>query len=223
MTFVAAFYTFSIELNIPERGLFTSFRLKVPRHELESLEHFCARMIAFLHCYRSGIAFTQEVSDPREPTILLTDTIGERLLWVHVGGIERRKLELSLKQNPNTPHIVYFFEPAQIHGFCHSLRGSKSNWIESVQFFLIDSDFLTRLAERERTSPSWVASFLDQRVYLSIDGSDFESDLLPLDMWSEYQKHLLTPHQGIENQSALENWPSSAEPSDKERSTRSLR
>jgi len=195
MTFVAAFYTFSIELNIPDRGLFTSFRLKVPRHELESVEHLCARMIAFLHCYRSGQSFTQEVSDPKEPTILLTDAVGDLLLWVHVGGIERRKLELSLKQHPDTPHIVYFFSPSQIQSFCHALRGSKSNWIESVQFFQIDSDLLERLTAHERTSPSWVATFVDDRLYMSIDGVDFESELAHLDMWSEYQKHLLSPLQ----------------------------
>jgi len=193
MTFVAAFYTFSIELNVAERGLFTSFRLKVPRHELESVEHLCARMVAFLHCYRSGQRFTQEVSDPREPTILLTDSVGELLLWVHVGGIERRKLELSLKQHPDAPHLVYFFEESHIQSFCHSLRGSKSNWIQHVQFFLIDQEFLSRLATLERTSPSWVATFIDERLYLSIDGIDFESDLHPINMWDEYQKHLDSP------------------------------
>ena len=190
MTFVAAFYTFSIELNVADRGLFTSFRLKVPRHELESVEHLYARMVAFLHCYRSGQRFTQEVSDPKEPTILLTDAVGELLLWEHVGGIERRKLELSLKQHPSAPHLVYFFEEPHIQSFCHSLRGSKSNWIENVQFFLIDYEFLSKLAAHERSSPLWVATFIDERLYLSIDGIDFESDLRQVDMWDEYQKHL---------------------------------
>lgn len=222
MTFVAAFYTFSIELNIPERGLFTSFRLKVPRHELESVEHLCARMIAFLHCYRSGQTFTQEVSDPKEPTVLLTDAVGGLLLWVHVGGIERRKLELSLKQHSDAPHIVYFFAPAQIQSFCHSLRGSKSNWIQNVQFFLIDSDLLERLAAVERTSPSWVATFVDDRLYLSIDGVDFESDIVPIDMWSEYQKHLISPPQEPSSGAEPEVWHSSAETNFKGRADRSL-
>jgi uncharacterized protein YaeQ len=191
MTFVAAFYTFSVELNVADRGLYTSFRLKVPRHELESVQHLSARMIAFLHCYRQGQTFTQEVSDPKEPTIVLKDTIGELLLWVHVGEIERRKLELSLKQNPGVPHSVYFFDEVQIHNFCHALRGSKSNWIEHVQFLLIDPEFLAQLAPLERTSPSWVATFIDEQLYLSIDGVDFESPLRSIDMWDEYQKQLL--------------------------------
>jgi uncharacterized protein YaeQ len=190
MTFVAAFYTFSVELNVAERGLYTSFRLKVPRHELESVEHLYARMIAFLHCYRQGQAFTQEVSDPKEPTIVHTDAIGKLLLWVHVGGIERRKLELSLKQNPLASHAVYFFDEEQIYSFCHALRGSKSNWVEHVQFFLIDRNFLADVSSLERTSPSWVATFIDDQLYLTIDGSDFESPLRSIDIWDEYQKHL---------------------------------
>lgn len=191
MTFVAAFYTFSVELNVAERELYTSFRLKVPRHELESVQHLYARMIAFLHCYRDGQMFTKEVSDPKEPTIVLTDPVGELLLWVHVGGIERRKLELSLKQHPKTPHSVYFFDETQIHAFCHALRGSKSNWVEDVQFFLLDRDFLDQVASLERTSPAWVATFIDDRIYLTIDGRDFESPLRAVDIWDEYQKHLL--------------------------------
>ncbi len=173
-----------------ERGLYTSCRLKVPRHELESVEHLCARMIAFLHCYREGQTFTQEVSDPKKPTIVLTNAIGELLLWAHVGEIERRKLELSLKQNPRATHAVYFFGDEQIYSFCHALRGSKSNWVEHVRFFLIDRNFLTDVASLERTSPSWVASFIDDQLYLTIDGSDFVSQLLPIDIWDEYQKHL---------------------------------
>jgi len=191
MTFVAAFYTFSVELNVSERDLYTSFRLKVPRHELESVEHLYARMIAFLHCYRQGQTFTQEVSDPKEPTIVHKDTIGELLLWVHVGGIERRKLELSLKQNPQASHAVYFFDEEQIHSFCHALRGSKSNWVEHVRFFLIDRQFLSDVASLERTSPSWVATFIDEQLYLTIDGRDFESPLRSIDIWDEYQKHLV--------------------------------
>ncbi|MEY4700145.1 MAG: hypothetical protein RL326_332 [Pseudomonadota bacterium] len=208
MTFVAAFYTFSVELNVADRGLYTSFRLKVPRHELESVEHLSARMIAFLHCYRQGQTFTQEVSDPKEPTIVLKNTIGELLLWVHVGGIERRKLELSLKQHPRTPHSVYFFDEIQIHNFCHALRGSKSNWIEPVRFFLIDPEFLSQLASLERTSPSWVATFVDERLYLSIDGVDFESSLRSIDIWDEYQKQLLAQLQQQTDTRQMNPWRS---------------
>jgi len=208
MTFVAAFYTFSVELNVADRGLYTSFRLKVPRHELESVEHLSARMIAFLHCYRQGQTFTQEVSDPKEPTIVLKNTIGELLLWVHVGGIERRKLGLSLKQHPQTPHSVYFFDEIQIHNFCHALRGSKSNWIEPVRFFLIDPEFLSQLASLERTSPSWVATFVDERLYLSIDGVDFESPLRSIDIWDEYQKQLLAQLQQQTDTRQMNPWRS---------------
>jgi uncharacterized protein YaeQ len=190
MTFVAAFYTFSIELNHSDRNVYTSFRIKVPRHELESHEHFYARIIAYAHTYRSGIAFTQSAADSKEATIACSDEIGTLLLWAHVGAPEKRKLELSLKQHTAAEHRIYSYEPQDISLFCHHLRGSKTNWVEKVLFYRIDPDFLTRLIALESSSPCWNISFIDDRLYLSVDGIELESEIAPVDIWSEFQRSL---------------------------------
>jgi uncharacterized protein YaeQ len=190
MTFVAAFHTFTIELNHSDRNVYTSFRIKVPRHELESHEHFYARLIAYTHAYRSGIEFTQSAADSKEATIVCRDEIGTLNLWAHVGAPEKRKLELSLKQHPDAEHRIYFYDPHDIPLFCHHLRGSSTNWVENVLFFRIDQDFLASLIERESSSPQWNISFIDDRLYLSVDGVELESEVAPIDIWSEFQRSL---------------------------------
>jgi uncharacterized protein YaeQ len=190
MTFVAAFHTFTIELNHSDRNVYTTFRVKVPRHELESHEHFYARIIAYTHAYRSGIEFTQSISESKDATIGCRDEIGILQLWVHVGAPAKRTLELSLKQHADAEHRIYFYDTHDIALFCHHLRGSSTNWVESVLFYRIAPDLLESLIEHESSSPRWNISFIDDRLYLTVDEVELESEITPVDIWSEFQRSL---------------------------------
>jgi uncharacterized protein YaeQ len=190
MTFIAAFHTFTIDLNHSDRELFTSFRIKIPRHELESHHHFYARILAYTHAYRSEIHFTDEISEPKEPTIEQRNSIGALQLWTQVGAPDKRKLELALKQHPEAEHRIYFYTPEDLETFCHHLRGSKTNWIENVQFYQLDQDLLERLIENESSSPHWNLSFIDDRIYLSVNNIELESEVLQLDIWAAFQESL---------------------------------
>jgi uncharacterized protein YaeQ len=191
MTFVAAFYNFTIELNHSDRNVYTTFRLKTPRHELETHAHLYARLIAYLHCYRAGIDFSRGVSEPKEPTIWLKDAIEQIQLWAQVGVPEKRKLELSLKQHPTAEHRVYFYQEGDVERFCHHLRGSKTNWVKEIQFYQLDPIFLERLATLETTSPLWSISFIDNRIYLTLGHIDLESEVTPIDIWDAFQQSLI--------------------------------
>jgi len=196
MTFIAAFYSFTIELNHSDRGVFTTFRIKVPRHELESREHLYARLIAYCHSYRLGIYFTDNTLEPREATIEERDTIGTLNLWAQVGTPQKRMLELSLKQSPDAEHRVYFYRPDDVTTICHHLRGSKTNWVDKVLFYKIAPELLARLIEHDSSSPIWNLSFIDDRIYLTTGDLEVESELLQIDIWVAFQNSL-TIHQNI--------------------------
>lgn len=190
MTFVAAFYSFTIDLNHSDRNVYASFRVKVPRHELESREHFYARVVAYTHAYRSGIRFTHAAFDSKETTLVCYNEIENLLVSAQVGTPDKRKLELSLKQHVDTEHRIYFYDLQDIPIFCHHLRGSSTNWVENVLFYLIDPDFLAQLIQYESSSPHWNISFIDDRLYLSFSGVEIESEITPVDIWSEFQRSL---------------------------------
>jgi uncharacterized protein YaeQ len=189
MTFISAFYNFTIELNHADRDLFTSFRVKVPRHELESIEHFFATIIAYCHCYSPELKING-TSPHAIPSMSSHDSIGELQTWIHVGVPDKRSLELSLKQNPHATHTVYFYEEEGISRFCHYLRGSTSNWIERIKFYQLAPNILTGLATIEETSPAWNISFIDDAIYLTADSIEMESQLVPIDMWVAFQESL---------------------------------
>lgn len=203
MTFIAAFYTFTIELNHADRGIFTSFRVKVARHELESREHLYARLIAFAHAYREGLTLNNDPSRSNDPAIYLRNALGETEVWIDVGLPDKRKLELSLKHSPKAEHVIYLYSSEDIANFCHYLRGSKSNWVQEVHFYSLDPALLERLIDTESSSPTWNISFIDNAIFLTVTGAtnkgrlipeviDLESAIKPIDIWLEFQNTLVT-------------------------------
>jgi len=59
--------------------------------------------------------------------------------------------------------------------------------------FRIPVSLLEEMLPHETTSPHWVVSIIDDRIYLNIDGVDLEADISPLDIWQEYQNSLAEP------------------------------
>lgn len=190
MSFVAAFFNFSIDLSNADRSVYCQFRVKVPQHPLESLEHLYARVLAYCHCYREGQLFSGGMFEPKDPTIWHKEVTGDLILWAQIGCPDRKKLEAALRSTGQTEHRIYFFDDRQVGEFCHMLRGSRTNWVEPIQFFMLPHELLEQLVPLSHSSPRWSVTFIDNRVYLSIDGTDLESEVLPVDIWGEFQASL---------------------------------
>lgn len=201
MSFAAAFYNFTVDLNHNDREVFTRFRVKTPLHPHEPLQHLYARMLAYVHCFREGQTFSHGFFEPKEPTIWQKDILGETLLWVQLGSPDKRKLELTLRSSPQAEHRIYFYEDSQIMQFCHMLRGSKTNWVRDIQFFQISSQLLEDLLPLERTSPLWSVTIIDNQLYINVDGTELQSSIIPVSIWDKYQESLAeldeapAPHQ----------------------------
>lgn len=192
MSFAAAFYNFTVDLSHNDRDIFTRFRVKTPLHPHESLEHLFARMIAYVHCYREGQEFSRGLFEPKDPTIWQKDVLGDTLLWVQVGTPDKKKIETTLRAHPQAEHRIYFYEPDQIAQFCHMLRGSKTDWVKDIQFFLIPTPILEALVPLERSSPLWNATIVDDELYLTCDDTELQARISSVDIWAAYQDSLLT-------------------------------
>jgi uncharacterized protein YaeQ len=192
MSFVEAFYSFTIELALPERDIYTKLRLKIPRHPHESLHFLYARVLAFLHAYRPGQEFSRVLFEPKEPTVWHKDVTAELLLWLEVGCPDETKLQRAIRRRPPPELRVYFYEPSQINEFCHQLRGSTTNWVEPVQFYTIDPAILEALVPLEHSSARWSANFVDTMLYLTVDEHDLAAEISPVDIWERFQSSLET-------------------------------
>ena len=190
MSFAAAFYNFTVDLSHNDRDVFTRFRVKTPLHPLEPLEHLFARMIAYVHCYREGQEFSHGLFEPKEPTIWHKDILGNTLIWVQLGAPDKKKIEVTLRAHPEAEHRIYFYEPSQIAQFCHTLRGSKTNWVKDIRFFLIPASILEALVPLERSSPLWNITIVDDELFLNCDGIELRAHIDTVDIWEAYQDSL---------------------------------
>lgn len=190
MSFAAAFYNFTVDLSHNDREIFTRFRVKTPLHPFEPLEHLFARMIAYVHCYREGQEFSHGMFEPKEPTIWHRDVIGNTLLWVQLGAPDKKKIEITLRSQKDAEHRIYFYEPSQISQFCHMLRGSKTNWVKDIQFYLIPPALLEALVPLERSSPLWNVTIIDDEIFLTCDGTELQAHIESVDIWDAYQESL---------------------------------
>jgi uncharacterized protein YaeQ len=197
MAFTAGFYNFTIDLNNVDRQVFTRFRVKTARHPNESLEHLYARMLAYAHSFKDGQTFTQGLFEPKEPTIWKRDIIGGLELWIQLGVPDKKKLEHALREGGKTAEIaIYFWQNAQVNQFCHMLRGSKTNWVEAIKFYQFDEALLSELTAFQKSSPELTITFTDNRLYLGVDGNEFETEVMTVDIWAAYQESLLMDENG---------------------------
>ena len=190
MSFVAAFYNFTVELSHVDGGIFTRFRVRAALHPNESLEHLYARVLAYAHAFRPAQVFSQGLFEPREPTMWEKDLLGEVLSWIYVGVPEAKVLEAALRASPQTSFRIYFHEPGQVDRLCYLMKGSRSAWLSRIAFYQIDENFLQAVAPFDESSPSWTLTFVDGQVYLAIRDQEFESSLHHLDMGAEFQRWL---------------------------------
>jgi uncharacterized protein YaeQ len=194
MSFVDAFITFVISLSNADSNQEASVRIKTMKHPHESMREVYGRILALCHAYRPGIECSPGRYDPSEPTLRSRSSIGELLQWVEVGALDSNKLKhaihRSAREGVQTAFASYFLTTEELGSFCHALRGSKQNWVETVAFWLIDGPALEKLPSHPRSRFSWVVTVVDDTVYVASEGQSVEVKITPIDIWRAFQASL---------------------------------
>lgn len=190
MTFVSGFYSFQIELSNTDKEQYASLRLKVPRHPDETDAFILARILSYSEEYEEGLTFSRGLFEPKEPTIWKHSVIEELLVWCEVGLPPLEKLQRALRHHPEAKFSIYFYSQEHVDGFCYYLRGSKSNWVKDINFYLIDELFLNNLSEKLRTSNRWQLAINEGIVFLNVGEITLETTVENIDIWAKYQLSL---------------------------------
>ncbi len=189
MSFLDAFYSFTMQITDSERGVYEKIRIKVPRHPNESPAFFYARIFIYAHVYQPSLEFVPG-AESKGPTIRLLDLLGNMRLWVQVECPDSEKIQRAIRTHKHAEYRVYFLHDEDVERCAHSLRGSKTNWIEPVQFFRLDAEFLEALAATERSSSYWEITFVDTTAYVIANGVELETRIEAIDMWRRFQANI---------------------------------
>ena len=97
MALSSTVYTFEIDLSDTDRHVYESLSLRVPKHPSESDEYLTTRLLAYCREYAEGIAFSNGLSDPDQPTIAVRDLTGAITVWIEIGAPDAARLHKASK------------------------------------------------------------------------------------------------------------------------------
>ena len=164
MALGATIYSFSIDLADTDRGVYQPLELRVARHPSESEEYFLTRVLAYCFECTSGIAFSNGLFEPDEPTIAVRDLTGLLKVWIDVGAPEAPRLHRAAKAAPRV--VVYTHkDPAP---WIARLVGERIHKADSLALYALDRDWLASLARRLVRRMSFSLTVSEQTVYLSM-------------------------------------------------------
>jgi len=164
MALGATLYTFNIDLADADRGVYEPLELRVARHPSEGEEYFLTRVLAYCLEYTAGIAFSNGLFEPDEPTIAVRDLTGLLKVWIDVGAPEASRLHRASKAAPRV--VVYTHkDPAP---WIARLAGERIHRADSLELYALDREWLATLVHRLVRRMSFSLTVSEQTVYLSM-------------------------------------------------------
>lgn len=188
MAFSDGHYGFRIELAHTDAGHYEKLWLKTAKHPHESLLHLAARVLAYCHSYQPEFTFSQGLFEPNEPTIWAQDGAGKVQSWVQVGEMVPKKLERAVRSHDESKFAGYFYDNEQVESFAHSLKGSKSDGIASVQFYRLEQEKLNDLIEILALKNIWEVTVADPLLFVTTEDIELRFTIDPIDVWAVYQR-----------------------------------
>ncbi len=169
----ATLYNFDIDLADTDRGKYETLAVRVARHPSESEEYLVARVLAYCLEYTEGIAFSNGLSDPEEPTLAVRDLTGAVRVWVEIGTPSAARLHKASKAADRL--VVYTHkDPGQL---LRQLAGERIHRADEVEIYSFDRSLIASLAARLARRVALTLSVADRHLLVAVEGSVFEGDV----------------------------------------------
>lgn len=176
MALGATIYTFDIALANLDRDMTQTLDLRVARHPSESPEHFLMRVLAYCFEFEEGIAFSNGLFEPDQPTIAIHDLTGALRVWIDVGTPEPARLHKASKAAPRVA-VYTHKEPG---AWMARLAAERIHRRETLELNAIDRDWLATLVGKLERRMSFSLTISEGHVYLSIGDETLASVLSKL-------------------------------------------
>lgn len=189
MSSLASFHTLIITLSNTERAIQETLRLKVPRHIDESMEDFTAKIVAYCHSYQTDLTISKKLKVDSEPAFFIKNPEGIFKVWCSVGEISTTTL-LNTPRHSH-PEIIrsYFYSVAQIEDFAIGLKGSTKNWVEPIEFYLMQLPTKLLSIFTESLSLKLDLTIIDNNmIYIGYENDIIEIELNRISVWDTFQE-----------------------------------
>ena len=166
MAISATVYTFNINLADVDRGVYETLALKVARHPSETEEYLLVRVLAYCLEYAEGIAFSQGIAEPDQPSIAVRDLTGTLKAWIDVGAPDAARLHKASKAAPRVA-VYTHRDPAQL---VRQLSGERIHKADALELYGVDRPLLASLAAHLDRRVAFSLSVTERQLYVDVGG-----------------------------------------------------
>jgi uncharacterized protein YaeQ len=170
----ATVFSFDIQLNDSDRGVYASLSFRIAQHPSETPEYLVTRVLA--HCleYAEGIAFSKGgLSDPDEPALAVRDLSGALASWIEVGLPEPARLHKAAKASPR----VAVYPHRDPTAWLTRVRTEEIRRAEKIEIYAIDHELIAALAARLSRRMRFECVRAEQHLYLSFDEGTIDGSI----------------------------------------------
>ncbi len=193
MAFLDRFFNLKLSICEPNRGVDFSGLVRFPLYEDESFEIFLTKLIAFIHSFEDGLTQVKSESEDRLE-FFKSNIVGDFEKRVSVGLPDATILRHAIKHYQNARFAVYFSGADEPQEFAKRLKGSRSNWISTIDFFAYPAELVREFFSAALSQSSVVsATSVDGVIYFESDGHSFTGSIEKLDMWGIFQEVIAKP------------------------------
>jgi uncharacterized protein YaeQ len=164
MALGATIYVFNIDLADSDRGVYLPVELRVARHPSESEEYLLTRVLAYCLEYTEGIAFSNGLSEPDEPTLAIRDLTGVLLAWIDVGAPDASRLHRASK----AAQRVAVYTHKDPGPWIARIAGERIHRAAAVDIFALDRDWLAKLVTRLERRMRFSLTVSERHIYLTL-------------------------------------------------------
>lgn len=163
-------HTFEIELSDVDRGVYETLTLRVVRHPSETEGYLVTRVLAYCLEYAEGIAFSNGLADPDEPTLAVRDLTGTIRVWIDIGAPDAARMHKAGKAAARV--VVYTHkDPKKV---IRDWTGERIHRAAELELYSVDRTFLAELVARLKRRMVFALSVTGGRLYVTIDGDVIE-------------------------------------------------
>lgn len=164
MALTATVYSFDIQLNDLDRGVYESLAFKAAQHPSETSEYLIARVLAYCLEYREGIAFGKGLAEPDEPAITVTDLGGARQAWIEIGAPDAARLHRASKASPRVA-VYTHKDPGP---WLRQLEGGRIHRRDAIEVYAFDRALIDALVQRLDRRTSFTLMRSEDHVFVTI-------------------------------------------------------
>jgi hypothetical protein len=170
---MVGFFSFDIDLSIPEQGVSEKLFFKAPKSPFESYQSLLNRVLAYLICYRESLTLSKGLLEPEKPSAYSEDCA------LFVDPVKPGEVSFYHRHHKQISLSLCFFQNEE--PFFSSLDLHDTKWLKDIYLFSAQE---IQLPETRRLKAS--VTIVDEMIYLN----ELQSQITQIDPLRRFQTAL---------------------------------